>query len=150
MYRQNTVLIELLEPVVHALGYELLGIEQLSRGRDTLLRLYIDNETGIGLSDCARVSDQVAGVLDVNDPIKGSYHLEVSSPGFDRPLFTLAHFRRFTGHMVRLNLHDKIAGRRKITGEITSVSENSVEINMGGDIYQVTEENIDKARLVPV
>ena len=150
MYRQNTVLLELLAPVVQALGYELLGIEQLARGRDTLLRLYIDNEAGIGLDDCARVSDQVAGVLDVNDPIKGSYNLEVSSPGFDRPLFTLDHFRRFTGHMVRLNLHDKIAGRRKITGAITAVSENGIEINMDGVAYQVAAENIDKARLVPV
>ncbi len=149
MYRQNTVLVELLEPVVHALGYELLGIEQLTRGRDTLLRLYIDNEAGIRLDDCARVSDQVAGVLDVNDPIKGSYNLEVSSPGFDRPLFTLDHLRRFTGHIVRLNLHDKFAGHRKITGEITAVSESGVEINMDGTVYQVSAENIDKARLVP-
>jgi ribosome maturation factor RimP len=150
MYRQNTVLYELLEPVVGAMGYELLGIEQLARGRDTLLRLYIDSETGIRLEDCVRVSDQVAGVLDVNDPIKGSYHLEVSSPGFDRPLFTLDHFRRFTGQVVRLNLHDKVAGRRKITGEITSVSDDGVEISMEGVVYQIAAENIDKARLVPV
>jgi ribosome maturation factor RimP len=150
MYRQNTVLYELLGPVVGAMGYELLGIEQFARGRDTLLRLYIDSETGIRLEDCVRVSDQVAGVLDVNDPIKGSYHLEVSSPGFDRPLFTLDHFRRFTGQVVRLNLHDKVAGRRKITGEITSVSDDGVEISMEGVVYQIAAENIDKARLVPV
>jgi len=150
MYRQNTVLIELLEPVVQAMGYELLGIEQLARGRDTLLRIYIDNDAGIRLDDCARVSDQVAGVLDVNDPIKGSYILEVSSPGSDRPLFTLDHFRRFTGHIVRLALHDKIAGRRKMTGEITAVSEAGVDIRMDGAVYQVAAENIDKARLVPV
>jgi len=150
MYRQNTVLLELLEPVVSAMGFEILGIEQHARGRDTLLRIYIDSETGIKLADCARVSDQVSGVLDVNDPIKGSYNLEVSSPGFDRPLFTLDHFRRFTGHMVRLNLHDKIAGRRKITGVLKAVSEDGIEINMEGDVYQVAAENIDKARLVPV
>lgn len=150
MYRQNTVLIELLGPVVSAMGYELLGIEQLARGRSTLLRLYIDSEAGIMLDDCARVSDQVAGVLDVNDPIKGSYNLEVSSPGFDRPLFTLDHFRRFIGQEVRLNLHDKIAGRRKMSGEITAVSDDGVEIKMEGEVYQVAAENIDKARLVPV
>ena len=149
MYRQNTVLIELLGPVVSAMGYELLGIEQLARGRGTLLRIYIDSEAGIRLEDCVRVSDQVAGVLDVNDPIKGSYNLEVSSPGFDRPLFTMDHFRRFTGHIVRLTLHDKIAGRRKITGEIKSVSDDGVEINMDGEVFQVAVENIEKARLVP-
>ena len=139
----------MLEPVVNALGYELLGIEQLAKGRETLLRIYIDSETGINLDDCARVSEQVTGILDVNDPIKGSYNLEISSPGFDRPLFTLEHFRRFLGQKVRLQLHQKIAGRRKFVGEITAVNEDSVEINMEGSVYQVTAGNIEKARLVP-
>ena len=149
MYRQNTVLVELLEPVVSALGYELLGIEQLARGRETLLRLYIDSAAGINLDDCARVSEQVAGILDVNDPIKGSYSLEISSPGFDRLLFTLEHFQRYVGQVVRLQLHQKIAGRRKIIGEIIRVNEDSVEISMDGSEFKVESENIEKARLVP-
>ena len=149
MYRQNTVLLELLEPVVNALGFELLGIEQLSAGRETLLRLYIDSEAGINLDDCARVSEQVTGILDVNDPIKGSYNLEISSPGFDRPLFTLEQFRRFMGAVVRLQLHQKIAGRRKFVGEIVAVNENSVEISMEGSKFEIPAENIEKARLVP-
>ena len=149
MYRQNTVLVELLEPVVSALGYELLGIEQLARGRETLLRLYIDSAAGINLDDCARVSEQVAGILDVNDPIKGSYSLEISSPGFDRLLFTLEHFQRYVGQVVRLQLHQKIAGKRKIIGEIIRVNEDSVEISMDGSEFKVESENIEKARLVP-
>ena len=149
MYRQNTVLIEMLEPVVKAIGYELLGIEQLVRGKETLLRIYIDSETGINLDDCARVSEHVTGILDVNDPIKGSYNLEISSPGFDRPLFTLEHFRRFIGQKVRLQLHQKMAGRRKIIGEIIAVNDDSVEISMEGSLYQVVADNIEKARLVP-
>ena len=149
MYRQNTVLVALLAPVVHALGYEMLGIEHATKGADSLLRIYIDSEAGIRLEDCARVSEQITGILDVNDPIHGSYRLEISSPGFDRPLFTLEHFRRFIGHVVRLNLRDKIAGHRKIIGEVTGVSETGVEINMEGTVYQITADNIDKARLVP-
>lgn len=149
MYRQNTVLVELLAPVVRALGYELLGIEQTSSGRYSLLRIYIDNETGIRLEDCERVSEQVNGILDVNDPIKGAYNLEISSPGFDRPLFTLEHFRRFIGQVARLTLQQKVAGHRKITGVITAVNDDSIEISMDDELYTVATGNIDKARLVP-
>lgn len=149
MYRQNTVLNEMLEPVICSLGYELLGIEQLVRGKGTLLRIYIDSETGINLDDCARVSEHVTGILDVNDPIKGSYDLEISSPGFDRPLFTLEHFRRFVGQKVRLQLHQKMSGRRKIVGEIIAINDDSVEISMEGSVYRVAADNIEKARLVP-
>lgn len=149
MYRQNSQLLELLQPVVDRLGYELLGIEQVARGKDSLIRLYIDSETGIRLDDCERVSEQVSGVLDVRDPIRGSYRLEVSSPGLDRPLFTLEQFRRFRGHKVRVSLHRKLEGRRKLIGEIQSAGTDSVVINVDGDSYEVTADNIDKARLVP-
>ncbi|HKK16875.1 MAG TPA: ribosome maturation factor RimP [Gammaproteobacteria bacterium] len=149
MYRQNRQLLELLLPVVDRLGYELLGIEQHARGRDSVLRLYIDKETGIGLDDCARVSEQVAGVLDVHDPVQGSYTLEVSSPGLDRPLFTLEQFRRFCGQRVKVNLHRKLEGRRKLIGEIKSAGTDNVVISADGNIYEVAADNIDKARLVP-
>lgn len=149
MYRQNTVLLELLGPVVSAMGYELLGIEQQTRGRETLVRLYIDSESGINLDDCARVSEQVAGILDVNDPIKGPYQLEISSPGFDRPLFTLEHFRQFLGHRVRLQLHRKTEGKRKITGAIVAVDEDSVNVSMEDTEYRIAADNIEKARLAP-
>ena len=148
MYRQNNELLELLEPVVHGMGYELLGIDYICRGRNSLLRIYIDSETGITLQDCERVSNQVAGILDVNDPVKGSYTLEVSSPGFDRPLFTLDQFRRYIGHDARLHLHHKIAGRRRITGVISSVTNDGVGIMADGTHYQIDADNIDKARLI--
>ena len=147
MYRQNNELLELLEPVVRGLGYELLGIDYVDRGRNSLLRIYIDNESGISLLDCEKVSVQVSGILDVNDPIRGSYNLEVSSPGFDRPLFTLEQFRRYIGHGVRLQLQEKIDGRRRISGVIRSVTDDSVEIIANGDSYQIDEKNIYKARL---
>jgi len=77
----------LLEPTVEALGYELWGLEYLSQGRHSTLRLYIESEQGISIDDCAAVSEQVSSVLDVEDPITGEYTLEVSSPGMDRLLF---------------------------------------------------------------
>ena len=148
MYRQNKHLVELIEPVIQALGYELLGIEHLTRGHESLLRIYIDNDAGIKLDDCERVSHQVTGLLDVHDPIKGAYNLEVSSPGFDRPLFTLEHFRRFIGHQVRMQLHEKTDDRRKLAGMIKAVHDDSIEVNVEGTDYLVKADNIDKARLV--
>ena len=79
----------LLEPTIEALGFELWGLEYLSQGRHTLLRLYIDGENGVTVDNCAEVSRHVSGVLDVEDPITGEYTLEVSSPGVDRLLFRL-------------------------------------------------------------
>lgn len=148
MYRQNPVLTEMLEPVVTALGYELLGIEHIKQGRHSLLRLYIDSEDGINIDDCTRVSEQVTGILDVKDPIKGAYNLEVSSPGFDRPLFTLDQFRRFLGHRAKVVLRDKIANRRKLSGEIVAVGEDDVEIAEDGAHHLIPADSIERAHLV--
>jgi len=142
-------LVKLLDPVVQAMGYEMLGIEHIPNGQGSTLRIYIDNEQGIKLEDCSRVSQQIAGVLDVGDPIQGTYDLEVSSPGLDRPLFTVEHFRRFIGVEVKLNLREKIAGRRKLVGEISTVSDERVDVIDTGINYQIPVDVIDKARLVP-
>ncbi len=142
-------LVKLLDPVVKAMGYEMLGIEHIPNGKRSALRIYIDNEQGIKLEDCSRVSQQIAGVLDVNDPIQGTFNLEVSSPGLDRPLFTVEHFRRFIGVEVKLNLREKIAGRRRLVGEISAVSDERVDVIDTGINYQIPVDVIDKARLVP-
>ena len=148
MYRQNITLVNLLAPVIQAMGYEMLGIEHIPNGGRSLLRIYIDNEAGIGLEDCSRVSKQVTGVLDVNDPIQGPYDLEVSSPGLNRLLFTLEQFRRFIGSRVRINLREKIAGRRNISGEIIAVDDDHVEVRDAENNFQIPLEVIDKARLI--
>ena len=83
---------QLFEPVISLLGYELVGIEYHGQGGNTTLRVYIDAVEGVTLDDCAKVSRQLSGLLDVEDPIRERYTLEVSSPGLDRPLFTKDHF----------------------------------------------------------
>ncbi len=83
---------QMLEPTVEALGFDLWGVEYLSQGRHSVLRVYIEHEKGISVDDCAAVSEQVSGVLDVEDPITGEYTLEVSSPGMDRLLFKLEQY----------------------------------------------------------
>jgi len=82
----------MLRPAVEGVGKELLGIEYISAGNNSILRLFIDHENGINVDDCAEVSRQVGAILDVEDPIGPEYNLEVSSPGLDRPLFDLEHF----------------------------------------------------------
>lgn len=148
MYKQNQNLVKLLEPVISAMGYEMLGIEMLSRGKGSLLRIYIDSEEGVMLVDCEQVSRQVTGVLDVHDPITGAYDLEISSPGFDRPLFTLEHFRRFKGFQAKVKLKSKLNGRINLLGEICSANKNSVVLQDKGESYEIPPDMIEKAHLV--
>lgn len=139
----------LVEPVVSSLGYELVGVEYLMQGRTGLLRVYIDNETGITLDDCQRVSHQLSGVLDVEDVIKGQYRLEISSPGLDRPLFTAEHFERFTGHKVKLKLAVPIEGQRKFKGTLGGVKNEQVILESDGVEVMLPLSAIDKANLIP-
>jgi ribosome maturation factor RimP len=140
----------LIEPTVENLGYELVGIEHVSQGRHSVLRIYIDHVDGINVDDCASVSHQVSGVLDVEDPIKGNYSLEVSSPGLDRPLFTLEQFARFAGEQVQIRLHAPIEGRRKLNGVIKGIDGGYVEVEVDDKTYRLVLDDIDTARLVPV
>ncbi|MCU7807327.1 MAG: ribosome maturation factor RimP [Candidatus Thiodiazotropha sp. (ex Semelilucina semeliformis)] len=135
---------------VELLGYELVGIEMVSQGKGgILLRIYIDHADGITLDDCVEVSHQVSGVLDVEDPIKENYRLEVSSPGLDRPLFELAHFERYKGSKVRVKTQSKIENRHRFTGVLSGVEENQVLIEEDGTLYRIPIELIDSARVVP-
>jgi ribosome maturation factor RimP len=139
----------LLEPVVTALGYELVGIEQVTGGRRGLVRLYIDHPPGITVADCERVSRQVSAVLDVEDPIAGGYVLEVSSPGLDRPLYTLAHYERFAGHRARLKLRTPLAGNQhNVTGTLLGLDEDKVVMNVDGVEHRIPLAQIAKARLI--
>ena len=109
---------ELIRPAVEALGFELVGVVY-RRGRErSLLRIYIDHDNGVMLDDCAAISHQVSGVMEVEDPIGGEYDLEVSSPGLDRPLFEAAHFDRFRGEQVRVRMLAPFEGAAQLQGSI--------------------------------
>lgn len=139
----------LLEPGIRAMGYELVGIEYQRGGSGGLLRVYIDNEQGITADDCQKVSYQVSGVLDVEDPIPGHYTLEISSPGLDRLLFRPQDFERFAGHEVRIRMRMAIDGQRKFKGHLLGVQEDRVMIVQDGVELGLPLEQIDQARLVP-
>jgi ribosome maturation factor RimP len=140
---------QLLEPVIGSLGYELLLLEYSPSPKNTMLRLYIDAAAGITLDDCERVSKEVAGVLDVEDPIRNAYRLEVSSPGLDRPLVKPAHFQRFVGQQARVQLLAPLNGRRRFIGAIVGADEQIVRIETEEGIAEIPLADIDRARLVP-
>ena len=150
MQAQERKVNDILAPTVSALGYELLGVEIAVRGARSLLRLYIDSAEGIGIEDCETVSRQVSGVLDVEDPLPGEYDLEVSSPGLDRPLFTIAHFKRFVGERVRIRLDHALEGRRNFSGRLDQVEGETVFVEDDeGNRWQIDFRDVAKARLVP-
>ena len=142
-------LVDLIEPIVEGLGYECVGIEYNPHPTHGMLRIYIDSENGILLDDCTKVSHQLSGMLDVEDPIQGEYQLEVSSPGADRPFFKLSQFESYVGSTVNLNLFKPIDKRRKITGLIQAVEGDSVILLEGEQTIKVPFQAMSKARLVP-
>jgi ribosome maturation factor RimP len=114
--KMRDALMRLLEPPIEALGFELVDIEFAREGRGGVLRIFIDGpardgEAGVTVDDCARVSHAVSEILETQDPIKGNYTLEVSSPGFDRILRTRAHFERFVGQRIIAELKLPMDGR---------------------------------------
>lgn len=142
-------LMQLLQPVVERLGYELWELEYAGRG---VLRLYIDTRdpaAPITLDDCERVSRQVSQVLDESDPIPGEYTLEVSSPGLDRVLRTPAHFARFAGASVRIEMQAAVNGRKRFTGRLQQVGKEDLTLEMEGGTVTLPIDGIHKARLAP-
>lgn len=133
---------------VEALGFELVGLEFI-RGRHPVLRIFIDSENGINVDNCADVSHQVSAVLDVEDPIKTAYRLEVSSPGTDRPLFTAEHYQRFLGEQVTITLRIAVANRRNWKGIIKSVEGEMITLSVDGKDEIFALSNIQKANIVP-
>lgn len=138
----------LIDPAVAALGYELVGCELLQQGKDRLLRVYVDGQAGINVDECAKISRQLGAVLDVEDPLKGAYRLEVSSPGIERPLFTLAHYKKFIGHSVFVELYQAKNEQRRFRGLLTTV-DDQVHLQLENEEELVLSlEDIKKAHLI--
>ena len=139
----------LLQPTVKAMGFELWGMEHLSQGRHSLLRLYIDSENSVTADDCAAVSRQVSGVMDVENPISGEYTLEVSSPGIDRLLFRLDQYLGYVGERIELRLRVPFEGRRKFNGTLTGIEGEDVVVQVDNHEFLLPHGAIDKAQVKP-
>jgi ribosome maturation factor RimP len=147
-------LMRLLEPPIEALGFELVDIEYVRGGQGGVLRIFIDaqaedSSTGVTVDDCAGVSHAVSQVLESQDPIKGHYTLEVSSPGFDRVLRKRAHFERFLGERIFAELKVPIEGRRRYVGRLKLVEGDTIVMEVDGQAHSLPLERIQKARLRP-
>jgi ribosome maturation factor RimP len=145
-------LIALIEPVLLRMGYELVELEHAAGRNQALVRIFIDrpqSEAGIGIDDCERVSHEVSALLDVEDPIPQAYTLEVSSPGTDRVLRTRAHFDRFVGSRVFVELKAPRDGRKRYTGMLRVVQDEGIELEVDRQKVSVPFVEIGKARLAP-
>jgi len=138
---------DLLKPVLENQGYDLWGCEYISRGKHALLRIYIDKLEGITIDDCALASRHISACLDVEDPIKAAYTMEVSSPGIPRPLFKLEQYKAYLGEVVNLKLYQPLNGQKKWQGIIDKLTDDTVFIIVNGDALVVPFSSIVKATL---
>ncbi|MEL7311503.1 MAG: ribosome maturation factor RimP [Pseudomonadota bacterium] len=139
----------LLKPEIERLGYEFVALEYVGSGANAVLRIFIDQDAGISLDDCEKVSNEVGAVLDVEDPIPGEYNLEVSSPGLDRPLTAPEHFTRYQGERIKIRMQKGFVGRRRLTGLLTGFENDAVVIDVDGEQHQVPFASVEMARLAP-
>lgn len=138
---------KLIDPLVSEMGFELVQLDYIT-GKSGKLHLCIDHLNGILLDDCAMISSAVSDLLDREDPIAHSYTLEVSSPGLERPLTKIEHYRRFKGEKVKLKVRENMAGERKYSGILEDVKPNYIIVEVeDGTKMQILFENINRANL---
>jgi ribosome maturation factor RimP len=158
-------LITIIEPVLQAAGFELVDVRFLLEQGGWVLRVQVDiplhevtditevPSDRVDLQDCENLSRELSAVLDVEDPIPQAYHLEVGSPGIDRPLRTAAHFAHFAGSEAKIQLgvplHTESGERKNFKGVLKGVIDDKVEIVCDGHAFQLPIADIDHAKLVP-
>ena len=140
---------KMLQPAIERLGYELSDLEVRFGGNNGVVRIFIDKPGGIDLDDCKKVSLTVSALLDVDDPLPGQYQLEVSSPGLDRKLTKTAHFQRFNGEIVKVQMRLPIQGRKRFRGTLVASDDENIVVEVDGESHTLPMATIDTARLVP-
>ena len=141
-------LLELAGPVAGQLAVDIVDIELAGNARRTVVKIFLDKTGGVTLEDCSRFSRALSAVLDVEDPIRTRYVLEVSSPGLDRPLKTKKDFHRSIGKLARIVTREKIDGESFLIGRIQAVNEHTVAVLVDGSReVSIPFEQISKARL---
>ena len=138
----------LIKPAIMSLGCQLWGV-QLIQSKHSILRVFIDTEAGAGIEECEKVSRQVSQILDVEDPIRGEYTLEVSTPGMDRPLFKLEQFAKYQGEQISLRVHTPYKGQRNFKGLLCGIEGGDVVLRVEDTEILLPIEGIEKANVVP-
>lgn len=146
--KTDELVYELVQPLTQRRGWELVDIEFVKEGGNWHLRIYIDKDGGVDLTDCEELSQEISEVLDKKDPIAHPYFLEVSSPGIERPLKTEHDFQRFHGRRVVVHTYQQIEGQKQINGELGIVDEKNLELRCDkGKVIYIPREKIAQVRL---
>lgn len=137
----------IVSPIVLDERMELVDVEYRRESKGYVLRLTLDKEGGVTLDDCTRISQEVGRSLDVEDFIQTPYTLEVSSPGLNRPLKTEKDFVKYRGRLIKVKTIDSIENRRQFKGRLMEISEDKIEIESEGRIFEILLSNVAKANL---
>ena len=135
------------EPLLDEMGIELVEIQFRRESHGWVLRLFIDREGGVTIDDCAGVSREISSYLEVEDLIEHAYHLEVSSPGLERPLKKTEDFTRFKGRKARIKLREPLGEQRVFIGILDGLAGDAVVLDIEGKRVELDMENVVKARL---
>ena len=139
---------EIVQPIVDAKNFEIVDIEYVKEAGEYYLRVYLDKEGGISLSDCEVVSRELSEILDKKDPIKDNYFLEVSSPGLDRPLKKDKDFERYKGRDVEIKLYKPMNGSKQFEGVLVGLTEdNKIKVIIDGEEVDFTRKEVALIRL---
>ena len=139
---------ELIEPGLLADGLELVDVEFKKEGKNWILRIYIDREGGVTLSDCQKVSRLAGDLIEVEEVIEPVYTLEVSSPGLNRVLKKEKDFLKYSGKKIYVQCHAPMDGRKKFTGILTGFIDQLIHLEMDGQHYTIPLNLVAKANLV--
>jgi ribosome maturation factor RimP len=149
--KDSNMLVDRIKDVAESLclseNFELVKIEYKSCDRENIVRIYMDKPEGITMDDCAYISRQLGDLIDVHIEDIGSYRLEVSSPGPNRPLNKKADFHRFTGERVKIETLEPVEGQKKFTGILEKTNDDSVVIAIDGKEVEIEDLMICKAML---
>ena len=145
---------QLAEPVIVSEGIELIHVECVKMHTRWIIRLFLDKENGVTLADCANISNQLGDLFDIREVIKGAYTLEVSSPGFDRPMSRDQDFVKYKNSKVNIKTSIKIEGIKNFHGILLDYIEEAgqklVLIDIAGKIHRIPKQDIAKANLADV
>ncbi|OIP89997.1 MAG: hypothetical protein AUK24_05325 [Syntrophaceae bacterium CG2_30_49_12] len=142
---------QLVEPVIESEDMELIDVECLKMRSRWVVRIYMDKETGITLDNCSEISNQVGDILDIHEVLPGSYTLEVSSPGLDRPLVRDKDFMKYRGCKVHVRVTEKLEGIRNFRGKLVDFCEEEgkkvLVIDITGKTYRIPRDMVVKANI---
>ncbi|MEL7597673.1 MAG: ribosome maturation factor RimP [Clostridiaceae bacterium] len=137
-------LLQLIEPIVEQLNYELYHVEYIKEQNENYLRVYIDRAEGISLEDCEKVSRKLSDMLDEEDPISDSYYLEVCSPGIERILYNDKHLQKYLNHMVVVKLSKLFEGNRKYEGKLLNFDTEFIEVEAEDNVISIPKNKIKR------